>query len=652
MWHFGNWEYVSHPDSSKVVTRFKKRTALIGDLQKHDCSLKIDEVKVDDTGPFCFRFDVPGIVKGSYFKHEVLIHITDSPDVPSINCLPELKAGVDLAVTCSVPHTCLTNPPIITWSYTNGTFAVYHNKTGNGAWQVYSVLKFIPLASDHKSRLTCTAKYWGGKQADASVLLNVTYRPKNVNIEYKESRVKEGASIDLRCASDSYPPASSYQWYNVIGDQTLRLPQTSATIYVQNVSRKSRAFFCTSQNSEGLTNSTTVRLNVEYKPEILSESACTLDITGQLTCQCIVDSIPPPEIEWRISGSNLNESNTGLKSFSINNSRGQQNTVTKVLQGWVPFTGILSCSATNTQGKASMSFKRPMSDSPDVPSINCLPELKAGVDLAVTCSVPHTCLTNPPIITWSYTNGTFAVYHNKTGNGAWQVYSVLKFIPLASDHKSRLTCTAKYWGGKQADASVLLNVTYRPKNVNIEYKESRVKEGASIDLRCASDSYPPASSYQWYNVIGDQTLRLPQTSATIYVQNVSRKSRAFFCTSQNSEGLTNSTTVRLNVEYKPEILSESACTLDITGQLTCQCIVDSIPPPEIEWRISGSNLNESNTGLKSFSINNRRGQQNTVTKVLQGWVPFTGILSCSATNTQGKASMSFKRPMSGMVLTI
>lgn len=362
MWHSDNWEYVSHPDSSKVVTRFKKRTALIGDLQKHDCSLKIDEVKVDDIGPFCFRFDVPGIVKGSYLKHVVLMHITDSPDVPSINCLPELKAGVDLAVTCSVPHTCLTNPPNITWSYTKGTFTVYHNKTGNGAWQVYSVLKFIPLASDHKSRLTCTAKYWGGKQADAAVLLNVTYRPKNVNIEYKESRVKEGASIDLRCASDSYPPASSYQWYNVIGDQTLRLPQTSATIYVQNVSRKSRAFFCTSQNSEGLTNSTTVRLNVEYKPEILSESACTLDITGQLTCQCIVDSNPPPEIEWSVSGSNLNESNTGLKSFSINNSRGQQNTVTKVLQGWVPFTGNLSCSATNTQGKASMSFKRPMSD--------------------------------------------------------------------------------------------------------------------------------------------------------------------------------------------------------------------------------------------------------------------------------------------------
>ncbi|MBN3274015.1 SIGL5 protein, partial [Polyodon spathula] len=361
MWHFDNWEYINHPDSSQVVTRFKGRTDLIGDLQKHDCSLKIDEVKVDDTGPFCFRFEVPRNIKASYVNHMVLIHITDSPDAPSINCLPELKAGVAVTVTCSVPHTCPTNPPNIIWSYTNAFFTVYHNKTGNGAWQVYSVLKFVPLASDHKSRLTCTAKYWGGKQADISVLLNVTYRPKNVNIEYKESRIKEGASVGLLCASDSYPPASRYQWYNVIRDQTLRLPQTSATIYVQNVSRKTGTFFCTSQNTEGFTNSTTVRLNVEYKPEILSESACTVDITGQLTCQCIVDSNPPPEIEWRVSGSILSESNTGLNSFFINNTRGQQNTVTKVLQGWVPFTGNLSCSATNTQGKASMSFTRPKS---------------------------------------------------------------------------------------------------------------------------------------------------------------------------------------------------------------------------------------------------------------------------------------------------
>ncbi|MGH0178655.1 UNVERIFIED_CONTAM: hypothetical protein FKN15_015696 [Acipenser sinensis] len=354
MWQYENFgKYINHPNSLEVVSSFKGRTDLVGDLQKHNCSLKIDAVKVDDTGPFCFRFEVPGIDRASYLDHMVLIHVKDSPDVPSINRLSEVKAGVDLAVTCSVPHTCPSNPPAITWSRTNATLTVHHKATGNAMWEVSSVLKFIPLSSDHMNRLTCTAQYWGGQQANISVLLNVKF-----NTEYKESGVKEGASIDLQCASDSYPPASLYHWYSVISDQTLRLPQTR----LQNVSRGSRAFFCSSQNSEGLSNSTTVKLNVEYKPAILSESACTVDITGQVTCQCIVDSNPPPLIEWRVSDSILNESNTGLTSFSVNNSRGEQNTVTiGVLQGRVAFTGNIFCSATNTQGKASLSFTRPMS---------------------------------------------------------------------------------------------------------------------------------------------------------------------------------------------------------------------------------------------------------------------------------------------------
>ncbi|XP_041081811.1 myelin-associated glycoprotein-like, partial [Polyodon spathula] len=275
MWQYNNFgRYINHPDSSQVVNTFKGRTYLIGDLQKHDCSLKIDAVKVDDIGPFCFRFEVPGIDQASYLKHIVFINVKDSPDEPSINRLSEVKAGVDLAVTCSVPHTCPSNPPVITWSRTNATSTVHHKATGNGIWDVSSILKFIPLASDHTTRLTCIAQFWGGKQANISVLLNV-----------------------------------------------------------------------------------------KYKPTIASESACTVDIKGQVTCHCIVDSNPPPEIEWRVSDSDLNESTTGLKSFSISNSRGEQDAVTiGVLQGRMAFTGQVSCTATNTQGNASLSFTRPMSD--------------------------------------------------------------------------------------------------------------------------------------------------------------------------------------------------------------------------------------------------------------------------------------------------
>lgn len=86
MWQYDNFgKYINHPSSSEVVSSFKGRTDLIGDLQKHNCSLKIDAVKVDDTGPFCFRFEVPGIDRASYLHHKVFIHVKGESLVISLN---------------------------------------------------------------------------------------------------------------------------------------------------------------------------------------------------------------------------------------------------------------------------------------------------------------------------------------------------------------------------------------------------------------------------------------------------------------------------------------------------------------------------------------------------------------------------------------
>ncbi|XP_020353238.1 myelin-associated glycoprotein-like [Oncorhynchus kisutch] len=317
IWFKDKNEIIYHPDSSKISQDYKGRTELVGDVRQKDCSLKIDPLHCSDKGPFTFRIEIKDHDKYLYKDNTVSIAVSSSPDAPSLH---------------------------------SGIPSVQSQQLPNGQWEVTSSLTFTPSSTDHNQSLVCTAAYTGGGETTKTLkTLNVKYAPVDVKVKGVSS-VKEGDSVELRCSSDSNPAAHNYRWHNSRGP----LPTTGPTLTLENVTRLTEALYCTAINTEGQGQSSPLKLNVEYPPEIKVGSACTSDIS-MVTCLCIVNLEPPGTVEWSLPAEPLPTlPSTRLERYG---------SVTMVtLQRALGFSETIHCHASNTQGNATLSFTVPTND--------------------------------------------------------------------------------------------------------------------------------------------------------------------------------------------------------------------------------------------------------------------------------------------------
>ncbi|KAF3691781.1 Myelin-associated glycoprotein Siglec-4a Precursor [Channa argus] len=285
-------EVIYHTDTSQINKEYIKRTQLVGDLTQKNCSLKIDELKQSDEGPFDFRIEIEGYEKYSYIKNKVSIRMI-SALYPTVSVKEEVVESQTVSATCSVSHSCPPSPPDFTWSH-SGEKQLQSRQLSDGQWEATSTLTFQPTKADHNKPLRCTVTYKGGLQRvkDSSVL-KVKYAPVNVKVNYK-SRVEEGEAMQLNCSSEAYPP-SSYQWHNATG---ARLHQ-GESFKLPNVSRHTGSVFCTAINTEGQTKSSPVEFNVLFAPEIKTIS-CSSE-GDMVKCVCIVESRPSSSVRFGLS---------------------------------------------------------------------------------------------------------------------------------------------------------------------------------------------------------------------------------------------------------------------------------------------------------------------------------------------------------------
>ncbi|XP_067094223.1 sialic acid-binding Ig-like lectin 14 [Osmerus mordax] len=174
IWAKETHEKIYHPDRSSVLQDFKNRTQLVGHLQVKNCSLRIDPLHQSDTGPFHFRVEIKDYENYSYVHNTVSIDIKGFPEPPTLSMSEEVRVGELFTASCSVSHSCPTDPPVLTWSH-SATPTVQSQQLSKGQWEVTSSLTFAPTIADHKKSLRCTAAYRGGKKAESSRTLNVKY---------------------------------------------------------------------------------------------------------------------------------------------------------------------------------------------------------------------------------------------------------------------------------------------------------------------------------------------------------------------------------------------------------------------------------------------------------------------------------------------
>ncbi|XP_060754136.1 sialoadhesin-like isoform X2 [Neoarius graeffei] len=346
IWLMDSNEKVYHPVTSKISTAFQQRTSLWGDLSHHNCSLKIDPLRRSDNGPFTFRIEIEDFNKYSFIHNKVSITIKDSPGQINLAIPEEMSSGKRVTTTCSVVHSCPSDPPKFTWSH-KGTHSSQSLQQTNGQWKITSSLSFTLSRTDHKKTLNCTAQFPGGKKSSSRTTLEVKYAPENVAV-VSEVSVVEGSTLNMTCSSDSNPAPHTYHWFTD-GETLLSEGQTFT---LKNVSRHIGTFYCTAINTEGQANSRPTQLSVLYPPEIKVGSSCSEDISG-VTCICIVDSHPISDIKlWGADPS----------SELRRTHEEKHGTLTIVtLKGAHGFSDIVHCQAMNSQGNYTMTLQVPHS---------------------------------------------------------------------------------------------------------------------------------------------------------------------------------------------------------------------------------------------------------------------------------------------------
>uniref|UniRef100_I3K7R1 Myelin-associated glycoprotein n=1 Tax=Oreochromis niloticus TaxID=8128 RepID=I3K7R1_ORENI len=344
IWTNDGNQVIYHPTESKMLEQYRRRTKLLGDISKSNCSLMIENLQQNDGGPFHFRIELGGYNSFSYLNKKVSILMIREPNAIDFSAHEDIKEGQPVSASCSVFHSCPTYPPAFHWSH-SGEQHFQAQKLHDGQWKATSILTFRSNRTDHNKLLQCRVTYHGGKHQETSKTLKVKYAPVNVKVEY-QSDVNEGETAHLKCSSDANP-VSSYEWHSETG----ALLNKGQTYTMSNVSRHSEAVYCTAVNEEGRVRSSTVKLNVLYAPDIKSSSKCFSE-RGKVMCECIVESRPPSMLHF-VLGDRV-----------VQNSKVQTvgSVTTGTLQTDFGSFKFVHCLANNTLGNANLTLSLPLVD--------------------------------------------------------------------------------------------------------------------------------------------------------------------------------------------------------------------------------------------------------------------------------------------------
>ncbi|XP_073457177.1 myelin-associated glycoprotein-like [Aquarana catesbeiana] len=236
--------------NSSVSESYRGRTSLVPG--KNSCSLRIDPVRREDGGKEYY----PGIAEDqdtNAFKQQrrktLQLYVTDTASIPGLIGIEEMVEGRPKMVSCSVVHTCGSNPPSLRLNKAGQTERQSVDLS-DGNWREILTIRYIPLYEDDKTQFQCTATYHNGRTSQKATTLSIRYAPKDVTVSLpKNEAVLEGSDVMLTCSSRSNPPPHTYEWYR--GNSKIKLGSQDQKIKVQNVSKDTEPYSCTAINDVG-----------------------------------------------------------------------------------------------------------------------------------------------------------------------------------------------------------------------------------------------------------------------------------------------------------------------------------------------------------------------------------------------------------------
>ncbi|XP_062947686.1 sialic acid-binding Ig-like lectin 5 isoform X2 [Cynocephalus volans] len=322
--YYDNPVATNNPNKA-VKTDTQGRFHLLGNIRTKNCSLSIQDARMEDTGYYFLLVETEqsGIYK--YEDKRLSLQVTALTEKPNIHFLEPLESGHPVNLSCSLPGSCEGGRPLI-FSWKGDALTSLGPRI-----LCSSVLTFTLRPQDHGTSIACQVKRQGAQvTTERTVQLNVSYPLQNLTISIFSRNgtapkilqntsslpILEGQALQLLCAADSNPPAE-LSWFQ--GSLVLNATPISntGTLYLPRVgTTEDGDFTCQARNSLGH-QSVSLSLSVLYPPQLLGPS-CSWEAEG-LHCGCSSRAQPPPSLRWQL-GEGLLEGNSSNSSFTVTSS--------------------------------------------------------------------------------------------------------------------------------------------------------------------------------------------------------------------------------------------------------------------------------------------------------------------------------------------
>nr|XP_022327036.1 B-cell receptor CD22-like isoform X1 [Crassostrea virginica] len=401
------------------------------------------------------------------------------------------------------------------------------------------------------SLISTMRKADNGKQvycwASNSLNVNVTSIKRTLNIMYKPEvgvvstivRVKEGETATLECKVTDANPNNSITWKWIKTDSPNSALYNGPRFMISNIQKgRAGSYSCTASNTVGTSDEATIKVDVQYKPEVGVISTIVRVREGEAaTLECkVTDANPNNSITWKwIQTDSPNSAfHNGSRFIIYNIQRGR--------------AGSYSCTASNTAGTSDAAIVEV--DVQYKPEVRFTPpnlhKVREGETATLECKVTDANPNNSITWKWIKTDSPNSALHNGS-----------RFIisKIQRGRAGSYSCTASNTVGTSDAATVNVDVLYKP---SIEEKDVMIVNKSDSVVLTRQIFSNPLSNVSWLD--GTQQLKSESlvNIATLFIDSAK-------CTDTKNFTLVASNSLEWNASSMVELIVNCKPTPDVTN---------------------------------------------------------------------------------------
>ncbi|XP_055017752.1 hemicentin-1 [Boleophthalmus pectinirostris] len=590
----------------------------------NDHQLEITGVQIADGGTYtCKVSNVAGQVDRTF---RVAVHVPPALDGPlweSIN----YTLGSHIALLCEASGVPM---PSITWLKDG----IPIESSLQWQWSIRgNRLELGPLTLSHAGTYTCVAKNSEG-ETQREYKLAVLVSPSIIDSQHpSDVSAPLGQELTLECKANGIPPPQM-SWLKdgvtLAGSATrhIQMIPDGSTLTLQRLSAEdSGTYTCLAVSTSGQ-DSKIYTLFVLVPPSISGETTVPREVQAPqdsaLSLECHAAGNPPPQISWLKNGRPL--------LLSPRSRLLSGDSVLRISPVQLSDSGVYTCLARSRAGLAELSYDVQVQVPPGVDHVEPVEPVTVvqGSLVTLTCEARG---VPPPSLTWFKDGQPLSLHRNLLLDGQ---ETRLQLPNVAPADAGLYSCVASNQVGSSTKG-FNLTVLEPPQISSSSPEELMLAVNSVLELQCSAVGNPPPT-LSWLkdgNPL-ERTDIVQENGRFVRISKVQIEDAGLYTCLASSLAGQDGKNHWVRIQVPPTLLGSGdvrTMTVPVKGHLTLECLVDSDPPPNIEWYKDDAKMQLGGRiqGLAG-------GQYLEIQEVR---LEDSGHYSCVVTNMAGSTSLFF-----------